>query len=225
MRRRADLSSFTCNHWVMQKQTLPSYPLAHIVVGSPVGRLALVATKRGLANISYTPRDTVRDLRKDGLLPPSRSRDAHRNEGAERILEETAAQLEQYFAGHRHFFSLNLDLLPNLPLAERDNGGEGESGQPRPRPNPWVSAEGTFRVTAQVALLAVPYGETWSYGDLAAYIGNPGASRAVGTACATNPLPIVLPCHRITRSDGSMGNYTGGVDIKRTLLRLEQSAQ
>ena len=207
----------------MQKQIRTTYPLAHAVVGSPVGKLALISTKRGLAAISYNPRQTIRELRENALHPPASGREAHWNEGAERILEETSLQLEQYFAGTRRFFSLNLDLLPELPLAKDDVEGEGVTAQPRPRPNPWVSQEGTFRVTAQIALLAVPYGETWSYGDLAAYVGNPGASRAVGTACATNPIPIVLPCHRITRADGSMGHYTGGVHIKRTLLQLEQS--
>jgi methylated-DNA-[protein]-cysteine S-methyltransferase len=68
------------------------------------------------------------------------------------------------------------------------------------------------------------YGQTASYGAVARLAGNPRAIRAVGTACATNPLPVVVPCHRVVRSDGSIGGYLGGLDAKRTLLTLEASA-
>ncbi len=68
------------------------------------------------------------------------------------------------------------------------------------------------------------YGQTASYGTVARLAGNPNAVRAVGSACATNPLPVVVPCHRVVRSDGSMGGYLGGVDAKRTLLTLEAAA-
>jgi methylated-DNA-[protein]-cysteine S-methyltransferase len=67
----------------------------------------------------------------------------------------------------------------------------------------------------------VPRGETVSYGELAARAGNPKASRAVGSACATNPIPIVVPCHRVLPSTGKLGNYAGGPERKRTLLTLE----
>jgi methylated-DNA-[protein]-cysteine S-methyltransferase len=69
----------------------------------------------------------------------------------------------------------------------------------------------------------VGYGRTVSYAQLAAEVGNPTAVRAVGSACATNPLPLVIPCHRIVRSDGTPGEYVGGADIKRTLLDFEGS--
>lgn len=195
----------------------PWYPLSSATYASPMGPLSLVATDRGLVNISFNSSDTVSRLRKNELLGKPGAPEDGEVSSAQRILEETALQLDQYFEGERHFFALLLDLLPLLPAPPKGGG----LGPLRPRPNPWVSQTGTFRARAQTALLAVPYGETWSYGDLAAYLGNPGAARAVGTACATNPLPIVLPCHRITRSDGEMGHYTGGVHIKRTLLNLE----
>src|SRR4029079_10618443 len=67
----------------------------------------------------------------------------------------------------------------------------------------------------------VAYGTTTSYAGLAAATRSPRAVRAVGTACATNPLPLVVPCHRVVKSDGSLGNYGGGVDAKRVLLALE----
>ena len=69
--------------------------------------------------------------------------------------------------------------------------------------------------------LEIPRGEVRPYGWVAAEIGRPKAVRAVGSACATNPLPVVVPCHRVVRSDGSVGGYLGGADAKRTLLTLE----
>lgn len=71
------------------------------------------------------------------------------------------------------------------------------------------------------ATRAIPYGEVRTYGEVAAMIGTPGATQAVGNALGMNPIPIVIPCHRVVRSDGSMGSYTGGVNIKRVLLDIE----
>jgi methylated-DNA-[protein]-cysteine S-methyltransferase len=70
----------------------------------------------------------------------------------------------------------------------------------------------------------IDYGHTATYAAVAELAGNPKAVRAVGTACATNPLPLVVPCHRVVRSDGSMGGYVGGVEAKRILLTLEAAA-
>ncbi len=78
-----------------------------------------------------------------------------------------------------------------------------------------------FRATVLHHLGDIAYGRTASYAEVAQLAGRPKAARAVGTACANNPLPIVLPCHRVVRSDGSMGGYLGGVDAKATLLELE----
>nr|WP_305038917.1 MGMT family protein [Frankia sp. ArI3] len=78
-----------------------------------------------------------------------------------------------------------------------------------------------FRLTVLEHLREIPYGGTASYAAVAALAGSPRAVRAVGTACATNPLPVVVPCHRVVRSDGGIGRYVGGDDAKRTLLRLE----
>jgi methylated-DNA-[protein]-cysteine S-methyltransferase len=78
-----------------------------------------------------------------------------------------------------------------------------------------------FRRTVLETLRGVPRGQTVSYGELAARAGNPGASRAVGSACARNPIPIVVPCHRVLPSTGKLGNYGGGPERKRVLLELE----
>ena len=109
-------------------------------------------------------------------------------------LDPVARQLADYFAGRRHRFDVPLD---------------------------WRLATG-FRATVLHHLATdVDYGRTASYAALAALAGNPKAVRAVGTACATNPLPVVVPCHRVVRSDGAIGNYAGGAEAKRTLLDLE----
>jgi methylated-DNA-[protein]-cysteine S-methyltransferase len=108
-------------------------------------------------------------------------------------LATAARQLEEYFTGRRRRFDLPLDLR----LA---------SG---------------FRRSVLAHLADIGYGRTESYAQVAAAAGSPRAVRAVGTACATNPVPVVLPCHRVVRSDGSSGRYVGGADAKLTLLRLE----
>lgn len=104
-----------------------------------------------------------------------------------------AQQLREYFAGTRREFSVLLDLRS---VTE-------------------------FRAAVLRELARVPYGETTTYAELARAVGNPRAVRAVGSACATNPLPLFIPCHRVLRSDGQLGGYRGGVEAKRVLLRME----
>lgn len=107
--------------------------------------------------------------------------------------EPAIAQLEEYFAGRRQSF--------DLPLAP----------------------EGTaFQRIVWQALTRIPYGETTSYGEVARRIGKPQASRAVGLANGANPLPIIVPCHRVIGADGSLTGFGGGLDIKRKLLALER---
>lgn len=110
-------------------------------------------------------------------------------------LDDAARQVDEYFARDRRRFDLRLDLQ---------------------------LARG-FRRTVLEHLRRVEYGHTVSYARLAADVGNPRAVRAVGTACATNPLPLILPCHRVVRTDGTAGAYIGGQDVKRTLLSLEHT--
>ncbi|QGK69946.1 methylated-DNA--[protein]-cysteine S-methyltransferase [Allosaccharopolyspora coralli] len=117
-------------------------------------------------------------------------------EGAEAgLLAEAQAQLAAYFAGTLTVF--------DLPLR----------------------ADGTdFQQRVWQALREIPYGATASYGDIAAAVGQPGASRAVGMANHHNPISIVVPCHRVVAADGGLGGYGGGTDRKRILLDLERSA-
>ena len=108
-------------------------------------------------------------------------------------LEEAAREIEQYFAGARRKFDLSLDL----------------------------SLSSGFRQLVQRHLPEIAYGQTQSYAQVAQLVGNPRAVRAVGSACATNPLPVVIPCHRVLRSDGKLGGYIGGLAAKSALLNLE----
>ncbi len=116
---------------------------------------------------------------------------------AEEPFAATAAQFERYFAGERTEF--------DLPLAPRSPGGFVES------------------VWEQIA--QIPYGETNSYGSIARAIGRPDRARAVGSATGRNPLAIIVPCHRVIGSDGSLAGYAGGLPAKRTLLELESGAR
>jgi len=111
-------------------------------------------------------------------------------------LDVVAAELDEYFTGRRRAFDVPVDLR---------------------------LARG-FRRSVLERLVQVPYAGTVSYAELAARAGSPRAVRAVGTACALNPVPLVVPCHRVVRSDGAPGGYRGGPDVKRRLLALEAAA-
>jgi methylated-DNA-[protein]-cysteine S-methyltransferase len=107
-------------------------------------------------------------------------------------LDHVRRELDEYFEGRRHDFDLSVDL--------------------RVAP---------FHEAVLHELARVPYGRTETYGALAAKVGRPRAARAVGTVMNRNPIPIVLPCHRIIGADGSLTGYGGGLEVKRTLLELE----
>jgi methylated-DNA-[protein]-cysteine S-methyltransferase len=177
-------------------------------------RLALAADDAGLLDVAWTTVDTpVGPLLLAGT-PQGLVRVAYGTEGHDAVLQTLAdrisprvlraparlsaavQQFEEYFAGRRTAFELPLDLR---------------------------LAAG-FRRAVLTQLRQVGYGTTASYATVAAAAGSPRAVRAVGTACATNPLPVVVPCHRVVRSDGALGNYVGGVEAKRTLLTLEAAA-
>jgi methylated-DNA-[protein]-cysteine S-methyltransferase len=109
------------------------------------------------------------------------------------LARQAVDEIGEYFAGRREHFEVELD---------------------------WDQTKGFYRRVLE-ALLAVPYGETITYAELAALAGRPKAARAVGTALHFNPWPIVVPCHRVVKSDGSLGGYGGGVEFKQRLLVLE----
>ena len=112
---------------------------------------------------------------------------------SEEKVADVAAQLKAYFAGERRAFDVPIDL----------------------------SFASAFQRRVLMAARSVPAGQVVTYGELARRIGTPSASRAVGQALGRNPVPIVIPCHRIVRSDGGLGGYIGGLQVKRKLLQIE----
>ena len=111
-------------------------------------------------------------------------------------LDPVVRQLDEYFVGRRHGFDVELD---------------------------WSLSQGFRRTVLKHLNTDIAYGNTASYTALARLSGSPKAVRAVGTACATNPIPIIVPCHRVIRSDGAVGAYRGGPAAKRALLDLERN--
>jgi methylated-DNA-[protein]-cysteine S-methyltransferase len=151
------------------------------VVDSPVGDLHVAATDRGLCRISYRGEGWEDELARRFGVRVLRA-----------PLDEVRRELDEYFAGERRSFDLQLDLR----VAE-------------------------FPAAVLHELARVPYGRTETYGTLASRAGRPRAARAVGTIMNRNPIPIVLPCHRIVGADGSLTGYAGGLEVKRRLLELE----
>lgn len=194
--------------------------LAHLLLDDPGaqrrlhGRLVAAAETEGVLDIAYRTVDTpvgplLLAATGEGLVRIAYEREDHDTvleSLAERVsprilhapgrLDRAAREVEEYFAGSRRTFDVPLDLR---------------------------LATG-FRRSVLAHLPQIGYGHTRSYAQVAASAGRPRAVRAVGTACATNPLPVVVPCHRVVRSDGSPGGYVGGLDAKHTLLSLEGSA-
>jgi methylated-DNA-[protein]-cysteine S-methyltransferase len=176
-------------------------------------RLASAASTTGVLDIAYRTLDTpvgtlllaatehgllrvayeVEGL--DAVLQTLADRVSPRILKAPERLDRTATELDEYFDGRRRAFDLRLD---------------------------WRLSAGFRAAVLRHLATDLAYGQTASYSTLARLSGNPKAVRAVGTACATNPIPIVVPCHRVIRSDGSVGAYIGGSAAKRALLALEQ---
>jgi len=177
-------------------------------------RLELAAEAEGLLDVAYTTVDSPVGTLLLAATPAGLVRVAYDIEGhdsvldtlaqrlsprvlrAPRRLDTAARELDEYFAGRRRAFDLPLDL----------------------------SLSKGFRQLVQRNLPGIGYGQTRTYRQVAELVGNPKAVRAVGTACATNPLPVVVPCHRVLRSDGTIGSYVGGLAAKTTLLNLEATA-
>ncbi|MGH9030797.1 MAG: methylated-DNA--[protein]-cysteine S-methyltransferase [Acidimicrobiia bacterium] len=158
---------------------------------------SLVDSPLGALIVAATPAGIVR------LAFPNEARDMVLAELARRLsprlleaparLDTARRELDEYFNGNRTRFDLAVD---------------------------WALTTG-FRREVLAATAGVPYGQTATYRSVATTAGNPRAVRAAGTALATNPVPIVVPCHRVLRSDGTVGGYRGGPERKRELLRLE----
>ncbi|HET7305460.1 MAG TPA: methylated-DNA--[protein]-cysteine S-methyltransferase [Segeticoccus sp.] len=161
--------------------------LAYRTVDSPVGRLLLAATERGLVRVAFEREG------EDAVLADLAARVSPRVLAAPGRLDTVSRELEEYFAHRRRTFDVPVDL--------RLSSG--------------------FRRQVLTHLGEIGYGRTETYAEVAAAAGSPRAVRAVGSACATNPVPVVVPCHRVVRSDGSSGGYRGGAEAKQVLLRLE----
>lgn len=131
----------------------------------------------------------------DGVLQELATRVAPRVVASPRRLDPIRRELDEYFEGRRDHFDLPLD---------------------------WRLSSGFRRTVLERLVADVAYGRTVSYLELATMVGNPKASRAVGTAMATNPIPIVVPCHRVLRTGGNLGGYGGGLETKAQLLALER---
>jgi methylated-DNA-[protein]-cysteine S-methyltransferase len=172
------------------------------------------ALARGLVDVAYATMDSPVGPLLLAATPEGVVRVSFAREGFDDVLVALAAsisprvleapvrldtarrQLDEYFAGRRDHFEVALD--------HRLSRG--------------------FRAKALEAVAAIPFGRTGTYASVAAAAGSPRAVRAAGTACATNPIPLLVPCHRVVRSDGTMGRYGGGEAAKRLLLDLEHAA-
>ncbi len=172
------------------------------------------AAAEGLLDVAYATADspfgtlllarTPQGLVRIGL--PNENAEALLTELAGRIsprvleapagLDEERRELDDYFAGRRHSFELSID---------------------------WQLSHG-FHLRARQEIAAIPYGQTRTYTDLARESGNERAVRAAGSACSRNPIPLVVPCHRVLRSDGSLGGYAGGLAMKEKLLQMERDS-
>jgi methylated-DNA-[protein]-cysteine S-methyltransferase len=177
-------------------------------------RLEQAAADADLLDLAYTTVDSPVGSLLLAATPAGLVRIAYASEDHDRVLEtlgqrlssrilrapgrlaEAARELDEYFDRQRSHFDLTLDL----------------------------SLSHGFRRLVQVHLPEIGYGTTRSYAEVAALVGSPTAVRAVGSACATNPLPVVVPCHRVVRTDGGLGGYIGGIEAKAILLTLEGRA-
>ncbi|MET8856972.1 MULTISPECIES: methylated-DNA--[protein]-cysteine S-methyltransferase [unclassified Streptomyces] len=162
------------------------------VVGTDIGPLLLAATPQGLVNVVFHASDPVRDKALDRLA--SRLGVEPVEAPGSPLLAEAIRQVEAYFAGERQDFDLPLD---------------------------WSLISGFNRQVLRELDSGVPFGSVVAYGDLAGRVGAPGAAQAVGVAMGSNPLPVVVPCHRVVESDGGIGGFGGGLETKRKLLALE----
>jgi O-6-methylguanine DNA methyltransferase len=162
------------------------------IASSPIGPLFLAASDNGLVALEFDARLPGQQTVRPNPRNLREEKARIRLEESQDALRYYLAELDEYFAGQRRSFTFPLDL------------------------------RGTdFQLACWNALLKIPYGETRSYADIARAVGKPRAFRAVGMANNRNPAAIVVPCHRVIASDGTLCGYGGGLEMKRTLLQLE----
>jgi methylated-DNA-[protein]-cysteine S-methyltransferase len=167
-----------------------SVDVSYAPIDSPFGTLHAATTERGLVRLAF-PEETL-----EALLERLERKLSPRVVASPGSLDRVQRELDEYFAGRRRSFDLDLDWALITPFARR-----------------------VLKMTA-----AIPYGGYLSYAEVAAEAGSPRGARAAGNALGSNPIPIVIPCHRVLHSGGGIGGYGGGLDRKRYLLELEQGA-
>ncbi|MEU8759062.1 methylated-DNA--[protein]-cysteine S-methyltransferase [Streptomyces sp. NPDC048659] len=161
------------------------------VVPSAIGPLLLAATERGLASVVFHADDRMRERALGRLAGALGGELVERSSG---LLAEPVRQLAAYFDEGLRSFDVKLD---------------------------WSLVTGFNRQVLRELAAGVPYGTVVGYGELARRVGQPGAAQAVGAAMGANPLPVVVPCHRVVERDGGIGGFGGGLETKRRLLALE----
>ncbi|MFF9325430.1 methylated-DNA--[protein]-cysteine S-methyltransferase [Streptomyces sp. NPDC014776] len=162
------------------------------VVDTAIGPLLLAATGEGLVSVVFHATDAVRERALERIAQRLGTEPVEAPGSP--LLAEAIRQVEAYFAGARRDFALPLD---------------------------WSLVSGFNRQVLRELADGVPYGTVVGYGDLARRVGQPGAAQAVGIAMGSNPLPVVVPCHRVVENDGGIGGFGGGLETKRKLLALE----
>jgi O-6-methylguanine DNA methyltransferase len=169
-------------------RSLKSPQVFYTVFPSPMGKIGLAATSKGICRLSYylPGKSAFVEMLKESVHPNP----VHKPE----MFVDLVDQFDQYFAGKLDYFKCDLDL------------GLGTE----------------FQSKTWKKLTTIPYGKTRSYHWLAKSVGKPLACRAVGNANGKNPIPIIVPCHRVIRKNGDLGGFTGGLQFKRFLLNLEQ---
>ena len=165
--------------------------VAYTEIDSPVGKLMLAATPRGLVRITFPVEEP------ETVLEQLATKVSPRILESPARLDHVRRELDRYFEGRLQQFDLPLD---------------------------WQLTRGFYRKVLR-ATARIPYGKTRSYGEMAKRAGSPRAVRATGTALGSNPLPIIVPCHRVLRSGGALGGYGGGLEVKQALLELEGAMQ
>jgi methylated-DNA-[protein]-cysteine S-methyltransferase len=161
--------------------------VAFATTDSPIGELVLAATDEGLVRVGWASddRDLILNELSESIGPRVLEMPAR--------LDDVRRQLDEYFAGRRTVFDLDLD---------------------------WRLSRGFVRAVL-TETWRIPFGETRTYAEMAAAAGSPRAFRAAGSALGANPIPVIVPCHRVLRSGGALGGYGGGLPVKQQLLELE----
>jgi len=185
-------SRIVCYRCLLLEESISMEILHTTNIDSPIGPLFLAASSQGLVALEFDARLPGQQSIRPNPRDLREEKKGFQFEPSSRVMQPYLSELEEYFAGKRREFTFPIDL------------------------------RGTdFQLACWRALLAIPYGETRTYADIARAVGKPNAFRAVGMANNRNPIAIVVPCHRVIASDGSLCGYGGGLDVKRKLLELE----